>query len=113
MIKRQKSVEIVLGFMTNIPWMFPGDHSTDDEACVYISMAISIAIDLSLHKVIVPAQYLQEASKNSLARGECLDCRAALAMDGFSDVDPWSDRGKLLVRTRERCWISLFVLERG
>ncbi|KAK4093121.1 transcriptional regulator family: Fungal Specific TF [Purpureocillium lilacinum] len=113
MLRRHKSVEIVLAFMINIPWMFLGRHSTDDEACVYISMATSIAIDLSLHKVLVPTELLQQGSELTLARGECLDTRMALAIDGFPDVEPWSDTGKLLLRNRERCWISLFVLERG
>ncbi|KND91905.1 hypothetical protein TOPH_03438, partial [Tolypocladium ophioglossoides CBS 100239] len=113
MLRRHKSVEIVLAFMLSIPWMFPGRHSTDDEACVYISMATSIAIDLSLHKVLVPTELLEGGSKLTLARGECLATRTALAIDGFPDVDPWSEMGKLLLRGRERCWISLFVLERG
>ena len=76
-------------------------------------MATSIAIDLSLHKVLVPTELLQQGSELTLARGECLDTRMALAIDGFPDVEPWSDTGKLLLRNRERCWISLFVLERG
>lgn len=113
MLKRHKSIEIVLAFMVNIPWMFPGQHSTDDEACVYISMATSVAIDLSLHKVLVPTEVLQQGSELALARGECLDTRTALAMDGYPDLDPWTDKAKLLLRNRERCWISLFVLERG
>lgn len=106
-----KSVEIVLAFMVNVPWMFPGQHSTDDETCAYISLANSIATDLSLHKVLVSAEMLGPGS--ALARGDCLDPRTALAMDGFADVDPWSERGRLLLRNRERCWLSLFVLERG
>lgn len=113
MLRRHKSVEIVIAFMVSIPWMFPGQHSTDDEACVYISMATSIAIDLSLHKVLVPTELLEDGSKLMLARGECLATRTALAIDGFSDVDPRSEMGKMLLRGRERCWISLFVLERG
>lgn len=113
MLRRHKSIEIVLAFMVNIPWMFPGNHSTDDEACVYISMATSIAIDLSLHKVLVPTEVLHQGSNLALARGECLDIRTALAMDGYPGLDPCTDKAKLLLRNRERCWISLFVLERG
>lgn len=113
MTRRHKSMEIVLAFMVNIPWMFPGQHSTDDEACVYISMATSIAIDLSLHKIPVPTEVLQESSTLAYSRGECLDSRTALSMDGYHDIEPWSERGKILLRSRERCWISLFVLERG
>jgi hypothetical protein len=113
MLRKHKSVEIVLSFLVNIPWMFPGQHSTDDEACMYISMATSIAMDLSLHKVLVPTEQLEEGPRLTLARGECLDTRTALAIDGFPDVDSRSERGKLLLRSRERCWMSLFVLERG
>lgn len=113
MIDRYKSVEIVLAFMVNIPWMFPGEQSTDDETCAYISMANTVATDLSLHKSLVSTEMLDPGSGIGLARGDCLDPRSALAMDGFPDLDPWSERGRLLLRNRERCWISLFVLERG
>jgi hypothetical protein len=34
-------------------------------------------------------------------------------MDGYPELDPWTEKAKLLLRNRERCWISLFVLERG
>lgn len=111
--KRYKSVEIVLAFMINIPWMFPGKHSTDDETCSYVAVAATIAIDLSLHKILVPSEMLGPGSRMALARGECLDPRTALTIDGFSDVDPWSQQGRLILRGRERCWIALFVLERG
>lgn len=112
-IHRHKSVEIVLAFLVNIPWMFPGDNSTDDETCAYISLANTIATDLSLHKSLVSAEALTSGSGMNLARGDCLDPRAALTTDGFPDLDPWSERGRLLLRNRERCWLSLFVLERG
>ncbi|CAM1502623.1 Fc.00g073990.m01.CDS01 [Cosmosporella sp. VM-42] len=108
-----KSVEIVLAYLVNVPWMFPGQHSTDDETCAYISLANTVATDLSLHKVLVSPELLGPGSGVALARGDCLDPRAALAMDGFPDVEPWSEQGRLLLRNRERCWLSLFVLERG
>ncbi|KAF4988049.1 hypothetical protein FGRMN_10005 [Fusarium graminum] len=113
MVERYRSVEIVLAFMVNIPWMFPGQHSTDDETCSYISIANTVATDLSLHKSLVSPEMLGSGSSVGIARGDCLDPRAALAMDGFPDVDPWSERGRLFLRNRERCWLSLFVLERG
>ncbi|KAH7141434.1 hypothetical protein B0J13DRAFT_556837 [Dactylonectria estremocensis] len=113
MVHRYKSVEIVLAFMVNIPWMFPGEQSTDDETCAYISIANTVATDLSLHKSLVSTEMLDPGSGIGLARGDCLDPRSALAMDGFPDLDPWSERGRLLLRNRERCWIALFVLERG
>ena len=112
-IMGHKSVEIVLAFMVNVPWMFPGKHSADDETCRFISMATTIAIDLSLHKIVMPIEMLGPDSNRSLARSECLDPRTALVMDGYPDLDPWSERAKLLLRSRERAWISLFVLERG
>jgi hypothetical protein len=110
---RLKSVEIVLAYLINVPWMFPGSHSTNDETSAYISMAMTIAIDLSLHKVLMPQDLLGHGTGVTVARGECLDPKTALAMDGFHDVDPMSEQGTLLLRGRERCWISLFVLERG
>lgn len=110
---RHRSVEIVLAFMVNIPWMFPGQHSTDDETATYISMATTIAIDLMLHKSIIPKAALGQGSNSTLARGECLDPQAALDIDGFPDVEPWSEQGAALLRSRERCWISLWVVERG
>ncbi|KAK1985284.1 hypothetical protein LZ30DRAFT_747294 [Colletotrichum cereale] len=111
--KRHKSVEIVLAFMVNVPWMFPGQHSTDDETCWYVNMAATIAIDLSLHKLLVPMEVLGSGSHVALARGDCLDPRTALAMDGFGHIERTSDLGQRLLRRRERCWIALFVLERG
>ncbi|KAF5588376.1 hypothetical protein FPCIR_7134 [Fusarium pseudocircinatum] len=113
MVNRYRSVEIVLAFMVNIPWMFPGQHSTDDETCTYISIANTVATDLSLHKSLISPEMVGSGSGIGLARGDCLDPRAALAMDGFPELDPWSEKGRLFLRNRERCWLSLFVLERG
>ncbi|CEJ93243.1 hypothetical protein VHEMI08848 [[Torrubiella] hemipterigena] len=110
-VKRHRSVEIVLAFVVNIPWMFPGQRSTDDETCAYISMATTVAIDLLMHKALVSKEALESGS--GLARGECLDMRTALDIDGYPDIDPWSERGAMLLRSRERCWISLWVVERG
>jgi hypothetical protein len=111
--KRYKSVEIVLAFLVNVPWMFPGEHSTDDETCWYMSMATTIAVDLMLHKLHVPTHMLGQGSSNALARGDCIDPHTALAIDGFGNLDPASSLGRRLIRRRERCWIALFVLERG
>ena len=110
-IKRHKSVEIVLAFMLNVPWMFPGQHSTDDESPWYISMATTIAIDLSVHKLLVPTESLTSAA--AVARGDCVDPRTAMAIDGFPHVETTTELGRRLLRRRERCWIALFVLERG
>jgi hypothetical protein len=118
-LDRYRSVEIVLAFMVNVPWMFPGKHSTDDETCWYVSMATTMALDLSLHKILVPVASLREGpgglggSFGGIARADCIDPKVALALDGFGDVEPNSEFGLRLLRRRERCWISLFVLERG
>lgn len=112
-LQRFKSVEIVLAYMVNVPWMFPGENSTDDDTATYMSMAMAIAVDLSLHKVLVSSEMFRPDSGLSLARGECIDSRTALDIDGLTDVESWSDRGVLLLRGRERAWIALFVLERG
>lgn len=118
---RYRSVEIVLAFMVNVPWMFPGKHSTDDETCWYVSMATTMALDLSLHKILVPVASLREGhghrngpiGSGGIARADCIDPKVALSLDGFGDVEPTSEFGLRLLRRRERCWIALFVLERG
>ena len=110
---RYRSVEIVLAFMVNVPWMFPGTHSADDETCWYVSMATTMAIDLSLHKLILAPQSSQERNLGNIFRADCIDPKLALSLDGFSNVDPGSNLGRRLLRRRERCWIALFVLERG
>lgn len=97
--------------MINVPWMFPGKHSTDDETCWYVSMATTIAIDLSVHKLLIPVD--TRGSAAAVARGDCVDPRTAMAIDGLGNVDPASLLGRRLLRRRERCWIALFVLERG
>ncbi|KAM3537693.1 hypothetical protein ARSEF1564_009390 [Beauveria bassiana] len=111
--RRHRSVEIVLAFVVNIPWIFPGQRSTDDETCWYISMAATIAIDLLMHKTLVSKRVLDSGIGLTLARGECLDTNTALEIDGYEGVEPWSERGMILLRSRERCWISLYVVERG
>lgn len=111
--KRHRSTEIVLAFMINVPWMGPGAHSTDDETCWYVSLATTIAIDLQMPKVSMPAEAFKLAAMDGLARQDCLDPEIALRSGGFKDVDPNSELGRRLVRRRERCWIALFVLERG
>ncbi|KAH8881673.1 hypothetical protein GQ53DRAFT_667295 [Thozetella sp. PMI_491] len=110
---RFRSVEIVLAFMVNVPWMFPGKHSADDETCWYVSMATTMAIDLSLHKIIVAPESSRDGMVGTIPRADCIDPKLALSLDGFGEVDPVSDVGRRLLRRRERCWIALFVLERG
>ncbi|KAK3313065.1 hypothetical protein B0H66DRAFT_569455 [Apodospora peruviana] len=113
MVDRYRSVEIVLAFMVNVPWMFPGKHSTDDETCWYVSMATTMALDLSLHKILFPVTSIRDSLRGAIARADCVDPKVALSLDGFGDVDPDSEYGRRLLRRRERCWIALFVLERG
>lgn len=96
--------------MTNIPWMAPGRVLGDDDTCLYISMALSIALDLSLNKV---ATLPQTTAGGQFAKADCIDARRALAMDGFEDVVASSEYGRRLLRRRERTWIALFVVERG
>jgi hypothetical protein len=110
---RCRSVEIVLAFMINVPWMFPGKHSADDDTCWYVSMATTISIDLSLHKTLLPLDSHNAEAPTNVSRADCIDPKSALALDGFHDVDPGSELGRRLLRRRERTWIALFVLERG
>lgn len=112
-VKKFRSVEIVLAFMVSIPWMPPGQHATDDDTSLYLATALSIALDLSLDKVITPSSTFNADLVRQIPRGECLDASKALAMDGLEDVDIDSAWGKRLLRRRERAWIALFVLERG
>ncbi|KAH9889730.1 hypothetical protein F4778DRAFT_388667 [Xylariomycetidae sp. FL2044] len=113
MANRYKSVEIVLAFMVNIPWISAGEHWADDETSTYISMALSIALDLSLNKIIILPDVDPPYPRDSFAISDCITARRALAVDGFADVDINSIVGRRLLRRRERTWLSLFVLERG
>lgn len=100
--------------MINIPWMAPGKHWSDDDTCYYMSMALSIALDSSLDKLIIPSPSELEGSAHSgRAQSDCIPARKALEMDGFPDIEPTSDFGRRLLRRRERIWLALFVLDRG
>lgn len=113
MTRRLRSVEIVLGFLINIPWMHPGRCAADDDTGLYISMALSVALDLSLDKIIIPASGIDENELKRVAKADCISAKRALVMDGFDDADPASEWGRRLLRRRERAWIALFVLDRG
>ncbi|KAH7066755.1 hypothetical protein BKA63DRAFT_537211 [Paraphoma chrysanthemicola] len=112
-VKKFKSVEIVLAFMISIPWMPPGKHASDDDTSLYLATALSISLDLSLDKIITPTTALTQEQIRQIPRAEYLDARKALVMDGLEDIDVDSELGQRLLRRRERVWISLFVLERG
>jgi hypothetical protein len=114
MANRNRSPEIVLGFMLNIPWMAPGKHWSDDETCSYMAMALTIAMDISLNKLVVPSPSDSLAGiQHGKAQSDCITARKALDLDGFHGIDPNSDFGKRLLRRRERVWLALFVLDRG
>ena len=111
---RNRSVEIVLAFMVNIPWMQPAKHWADDETCAYLSMALTLALDLSLNKIVVPSPTIRPPGfLDRVAKADCIDSAKALQLDGFPHVDPSSIWGRRLLRTRERIWLALFVLDRG
>jgi hypothetical protein len=112
-VRKFRSVEIVLAFMVSIPWMPPGSHASDDDTSLYLATALSIALDLMLEKVITPSTSFDLELIKRIPKAECLSANKALAMDGFEDVDSTSEWGQRLLRRRERVWISLFVLERG
>jgi hypothetical protein len=114
MTNRNRSPEIVLAYMVNIPWMAPGKHWSDDETCSYMASSLTIAMDLSLNKLIVPSPSDSLIGvHDGIAPSDCISARKALDLDGFSDVDPGSDLGQRLLRRRERIWLALFVLDRG
>lgn len=110
---KYRSPEIVLAFMINIPWMSPGKHWSDDETCSYMAAALTIAVDISLNKVITPSPSNSEIAAPQTAQSECISARKALDLDGFHDIDPGSPLGRRLLRRRERVWLALFVLDRG
>jgi hypothetical protein len=113
MANRNHSIEIVLAFMLNIPWMSPGKHWSDDETCSYMAMALTIAMDISLNKLILmPGESLANMPAGT-AQSDCITARKALDLDGFQEVDVTSTFGRQVLRSRERVWLSLFVLDRG
>lgn len=113
-VNRTRSPEVVLAFMVNIPWMSPGRHWQDDETCTYMAMALTIATDISLDKVIVSSTPSGRLSTPpGLTAADCITAKKALELDGFQEVDPSSSLGQRLLRRRERVWLSLFVLDRG
>lgn len=111
--KRFRSVEIVLAFMVNIPWMHPLDQAADDDTGVFIAVALSIALDLSLNKIIIPSQSLDPDLMKRIPKADCIEAKRALEMDGLEHTAIHSAWAQRLLRRRERIWIALFVLERG
>lgn len=112
-VRKFKSVEIVLAFMVSIPWMPPGAYASDDDTSLYLTTSLSIALDLSLDKIITPSTSLARDHARHIPKADYLDASRALTMDGFEDIEPTSEWGQRLLRRRERVWIALFVLERG
>jgi hypothetical protein len=110
---RNRSPEIVLAFMVNIPWMSPGKHWSDDETPAYMAMALTIAMDISLNKLVIPSPTDGRGIPAGIAQSECITAKKALDLDGFQDIDPASPLGRRLLRRRERIWLALFVLDRG
>lgn len=114
MVKRYRSPEIVVAFMVNVPWMAPGKHWSDDESCSYVAMASAIAIDLCMNKLVIPSPSIYNSEiPATTPKSDCITARKALDMDGFTNVDPSSPQGRRLLRSRERIWLALFVLDRG
>ena len=111
--QRYRSIEIVIAFMVNVPWMPPGSALGDDDTCAYIAMALTVALDLFLNKIVTPSSYLSGNTLRRLSRADCIDAKRALHLDGFDHVDPDSEWGRRLNRRRERAWIALYVVERG
>jgi hypothetical protein len=99
--------------MVNIPWMSPGKHWSNDETPVYMAMALTISLDISLNKLIIPSPNDGRGIPPGVAQSEYITARKALDLDGFSDVEPTSPLGRRLLRRRERIWLALFVLDRG
>lgn len=112
--KGHRSVEIVLAFMVNIPWMSPAKHWAEDETCTYLSMALTLALDLQLNKIVLPSSTIRpHGFLDRVARSDCIEATRALQLDGFPQLEPSSAWGKRLLRTRERVYLALFTLDRG
>ena len=110
---RSRSIEIVLAFMLNVPWMSPGKHWSDDETCSYMAMALTIAMDVSLNKLVLRPEETMANAHRRTAKSDSITTKKALALDGFPEVDPATTFGRRLLRSRERVWLALFVLDRG
>ena len=110
-----RSLEIVLAFMANVPWMQPGRNwAMDDQTCFYLSTAMTIAIDLSLNKIVIPSSTMRPpGTMDRVAQADCIEAQRALNLDGHTDIDPASTLGRRLLRARERTWLALFTLDRG
>ncbi|KAK1138506.1 hypothetical protein N8T08_002456 [Aspergillus melleus] len=80
--ERLRSVEIVLAFMVNVPWMAPGSCLGDDDTCHYIGMALTVALDLSLNKIVLPSTSFESGLLKRLAKADSIDARRALNIDG-------------------------------
>lgn len=94
--------------------MAPAKCWSEDRTCTLLAIALSLAFDLSLYKIVLPSTTIRPASFwNSVAKADCIDGAKALQLEGFSDVTPSSPIGRRILRTRERAWLALFVLDRG
>ena len=111
MNNRNRSVEIVIAYMFNVPWLSAGKQWEDDEGSSFLSNALAIALDLSLDKVIVRSP--DDREWEGLASRDVVDAKKALALDGFDAIDPDTSIGRILLRRRERAWLALFILDRG
>lgn len=111
MANRNRSVEVVIAFMFNVPWLSAGKHWEDDEGSSFLANALAIALDLSLDKVIVQSSDIR--ARDGLAGRDVVTAKKALTLDGFDSVDPGSLIGRKLLRRRERVWLALFILDRG
>ena len=101
--------------MINVPWSQPGKTwSVGDRSCYFLSQAMTMAIDLSLNKIVVPSTIIRASgAMDKIAPSECINAQRALKLDGHDEVDPSSELGRRLLRIRERVWIALFTLDRG
>ncbi|KAF2669134.1 hypothetical protein BT63DRAFT_424843 [Microthyrium microscopicum] len=110
--KRLRSVEIVLAFIT-VPWIHPGTHHAEYDTALYLSMALTIGLDLGLNKIIRPSLGYNADIIRRTPRANTLDANYALAIDGFEGIDIGTDFARRLLRRRERVWLALFAYERG
>lgn len=114
--KTYRSPEIVLGFILIVPFLDTGTFlsPTQDVTCYYLATALSIAIDLSLHKIVVPSTTPRpQAVLEKLMPQNSIAVDKALHIDNHYNLVASSHIARRILRSRERIWLCLYVLEQG
>jgi hypothetical protein len=90
-----KSIEIVQGLIVYCSWLSPSPRMIDELTFTYLTIAVSMAFELGLS---LPTRAGSMSPSNLPSSSSTAD------MQGGHNR---------LVRNRERCWLTLFVYDRG